>query len=156
MTGKWDAIVIGSGIGGLACGAALAKTGHKVLLLEQHHAAGGLTQTFSRDGYSWNIGVHYIGEMGPGDGPRAVLDWLSDGRIEMAPLGETYDTLRFPDDFEVRFRRPEAAVFRAPAARSTHSSSRSPRPNRQAWQCSRSARCPGSYHACTRPGIARR
>jgi len=110
-TTKWDAIVIGSGIGGLACGAALAKTGHRILVLEQHAVAGGLTQTFSRDGYTWNVGVHYIGEMGPGDGPRAILDWLSDGRIDMAPIGETHDTLRFPGGFEIRFRRPEAALL---------------------------------------------
>ena len=28
----------------------------------------------------------------------------------MAPVGETHDTLRFPDGFEIRFRRPEAAL----------------------------------------------
>ena len=33
---QWDAIVIGSGIGGMAARAALSRVGHKVLLLEQH------------------------------------------------------------------------------------------------------------------------
>ena len=33
---NFDAIVIGSGIGGLACATALTKTGHQVLMLEQH------------------------------------------------------------------------------------------------------------------------
>jgi phytoene dehydrogenase-like protein len=107
---KWDAIVIGSGIGGLACAAALAKSGRRVLVLEQHTVAGGLTQTFSREGYTWNVGVHYLGEMGPGDRPRAILDWLADGRIDMAPVGETHDTMHFPGGFEVRFCRPEAAL----------------------------------------------
>ena len=37
-----DAIVIGSGIGGLTTAAILAKAGRKVLVLEQHDQAGGL------------------------------------------------------------------------------------------------------------------
>jgi all-trans-retinol 13,14-reductase len=39
-----------------------------------------------------------------------VLDWLSDGAIEMAPLGAVYDTVRFPGDFEFQYSRPEAAL----------------------------------------------
>jgi glycine/D-amino acid oxidase-like deaminating enzyme len=46
MSAAWDAVVIGSGIGGLACAAALTKAGRQVLVLEQHSVAGGLTQTF--------------------------------------------------------------------------------------------------------------
>ena len=45
--GQWDAIVIGSGIGGLACAAALARMGQKILVVEQHYVAGGLTRLFS-------------------------------------------------------------------------------------------------------------
>jgi all-trans-retinol 13,14-reductase len=61
---SWDAIVLGSGIGGLACAAALARTGYAVLVVEQHYVAGGLTQTFHRSGFRWDVGVHYLGEMG--------------------------------------------------------------------------------------------
>ena len=43
MKSAYDTIIIGSGIGGLACASALAKCGHKVLVLEQHFLAGGLT-----------------------------------------------------------------------------------------------------------------
>ena len=39
--------LIGSGMGGLACAAALAKTGHKALVLEQHYVAGELTRRFT-------------------------------------------------------------------------------------------------------------
>jgi phytoene dehydrogenase-like protein len=107
-----DAIVIGSGIGGLACAATLARTGHKVLLLEQHYLAGGLTQSFSRAGFSWNVGMHYLGQMGPGGSARRVLDWLCDEPIEMASMGAVYDTVHMPGGFEIQFSRPEAALVR--------------------------------------------
>jgi flavin-dependent dehydrogenase len=45
----FDVIVIGSGIGGLACAVAPSRSGRTVLVLEQHFVAGGLTQTFSPD-----------------------------------------------------------------------------------------------------------
>jgi all-trans-retinol 13,14-reductase len=41
-----DAIIIGSGIGGLSTAALLAKAGKKVLVLEQHDQAGGCCHTF--------------------------------------------------------------------------------------------------------------
>jgi all-trans-retinol 13,14-reductase len=107
---SWDAIVVGSGIGGLACAAALAKSGRAVLLVEQHHVAGGLTQTFSRDGFRWDVGVHYLGEMGPEGEAHAILDWLAGGAIAFASLGAVYDTVHFPGNFEVQFARPQVAL----------------------------------------------
>ena len=107
---SWDAIVIGSGMGGLACAAALAKTGHKALVLEQHYVAGGLTQTFHRSGFRWDVGVHYLGEMGPEGEARRILDWLAGGAIEFASLGAVYDIVHFPGNFEVQFPRTQAAL----------------------------------------------
>ncbi|MCG6970237.1 MAG: FAD-dependent oxidoreductase, partial [Gammaproteobacteria bacterium] len=66
MTQNQEIIVIGSGIGGLVSAAALSKYGYKVLVLEQHNVPGGFTHTFSRNYYRWDIGVHYLGQMGPG------------------------------------------------------------------------------------------
>jgi len=106
----WDAIVIGSGMGGLCCAAALAKTGHRVLVLEQHHTLGGLTQTFERGGFRFNVGMHYIGNMGPDDQAAHVLDWLSESGITMAATGPVYDTLHFPDGYEIALSRPEEAL----------------------------------------------
>ncbi|MDH4095759.1 MAG: NAD(P)/FAD-dependent oxidoreductase [Betaproteobacteria bacterium] len=103
-----DAIVIGSGIGGLACAAALAKCGRKVLVLEQHFLAGGLTQTFTREGYTWDVGLHYLGDLGPQG--KALLDWLSDGGIEIAPTDAAFDTVHFPEGFEFSYVSPPAAA----------------------------------------------
>ena len=49
--GRFDAIVVGSGIGGLAAAALLGKQGRRVLVLERHYVAGGFTHTFRRPGY---------------------------------------------------------------------------------------------------------
>jgi len=107
---SWDAVVIGSGIGGLACAAALARSGYAVSMVEQHYVAGGLTQTFHRSGFRWDVGVHYLGEMGPEGEAHAVLDWLAGGAIKFASLGAVYDTIHFPGNFTLQFARPEAAL----------------------------------------------
>ncbi|WP_156498402.1 NAD(P)-binding protein, partial [Oleiphilus sp. HI0079] len=64
VQGDFDAIVIGSGIGGLTTAAIMSKAGKRVLVLEQHYTAGGYTHSYARNGYEWDVGVHYIGEMG--------------------------------------------------------------------------------------------
>ncbi len=92
---KFDVIVIGSGIGGLVSAALLAKhAGKKVLVLERHYTAGGFTHTFTRKGFEWDVGVHYIGEV---THPKAILgkvfDDISDGQIEWEDMGEVYDTI---------------------------------------------------------------
>jgi all-trans-retinol 13,14-reductase len=105
-----DTIIIGSGIGGLACAAALAKNGHTVLVFEQHVVAGGLTSTFSRKGFTWDVGIHYLGEMGPDEQARRILDWLSNSAIRMAPTDSVYDIIHFPGDFKIAFESPAEAL----------------------------------------------
>ena len=51
-----DAIVIGSGIGGLCCGGLLAKAGKKVLILEAHTKPGGAAHGFEKNGYKFESG----------------------------------------------------------------------------------------------------
>lgn len=51
-----DAVVIGSGIGGLGIAVLLAKVGKKVLVLEQHDRAGGCCHTFSEKGFEFDVG----------------------------------------------------------------------------------------------------
>ncbi|MBL4634594.1 MAG: NAD(P)/FAD-dependent oxidoreductase [Kofleriaceae bacterium] len=100
ITASFDVIVIGSGIGGLACAALLGKhAGKKVLVLERHYTAGGFTHTFTRKGFEWDVGVHYIGEVThPKAQLRRVFDDISDGNIEWEDMGEVYDTIVIGDD----------------------------------------------------------
>jgi all-trans-retinol 13,14-reductase len=92
LEARYDAIVIGSGMGGLTAAALLAKRGGKrVLVLERHYTAGGFTHTFTRPGYEWDVGVHYIGQVGEGGAMRNAFDEVSEGRIQWARVPEIYD-----------------------------------------------------------------
>ena len=107
--GEFDVIVVGSGMGGMTTATALSRLGHKVLLLEQAQTIGGLTHSFSRDGFSWDVGLHYCGTFGHDQAAGRILDWLSGGTIEFSSLGTIYDTLHFPDGFDISVGRPADA-----------------------------------------------
>ncbi len=107
---EWDAVVIGSGSGGLASAAALAKLNRRVLVLERQHALGGSTTSFSRNGFKWDVGLHYLSEAGPGLDAVATLAWLCDGPVDVFEYGDTYDVVHLPDGFEFGFMRPEAGL----------------------------------------------
>lgn len=91
-TQKWDAIVIGSGLGGMTAASLLARAGKKVLILERHYAPGGFTHTFKRKGFEWDVGVHYVGQM---DDPKSILrkcfDYVTERNLKWAPMGNVYD-----------------------------------------------------------------
>lgn len=94
----WDAIIIGSGIGGMTAAKLLGDAGKKVLILEKHYVAGGFTHVFKRPGYEWDVGIHYIGEVHrPGSVIRRVFDDLTNKELKWADMGEVYDRIVFPD-----------------------------------------------------------
>jgi all-trans-retinol 13,14-reductase len=90
---QWDAIVIGSGIGGLTAAVLLGRHGGKrVLVLERHYAAGGFTHTFRRPGYEWDVGLHYIGQMQDEASPvKRAFDCVTAGKVEWKAMPEVYD-----------------------------------------------------------------
>jgi all-trans-retinol 13,14-reductase len=102
----WDAIVVGSGLGGLTTAAYLTGNGLRTLVLEQYDVVGGSSHVFRRKrAFEFDVGVHYLGDCGPGGRLAGILRGVGlDGRIEFLPMDpEGFDTLVFPDlTFRVR------------------------------------------------------
>lgn len=63
MTNRYNILVIGSGLGGLLCGAILAKKGLSVCVLEKNKVIGGNLQNFVRKGCVFNTGMHFLGAL---------------------------------------------------------------------------------------------
>jgi all-trans-retinol 13,14-reductase len=101
--GPWDYLVIGSGMGGMTAAALLSKLGKRVLVIEQHYVPGGFTHSFRRPGYSWDVGVHAVGEVTDRSFTGRLLADLTGGRLHWASLGEVYDEFLFPGDFRIDF-----------------------------------------------------
>jgi all-trans-retinol 13,14-reductase len=126
LKGPYDALVIGSGIGGLTTAALLSELGWRVAVLEQHYTAGGATHSYDRNGYEWDVGVHYIGDMGAATMSRRLMDFLTQGQLAWAPMDAHYDrffigdrtydavagSAEFRDNLLLHFPREAAAIDR--------------------------------------------
>lgn len=86
---KADVVVIGSGVGGLSCGALLARYGMEVVVCESHTIPGGAAHGFERGGFRFDSGPSlYSGLSSPSSNPlRHVLDAIGEDADWL-----TYDT----------------------------------------------------------------
>ncbi len=73
---EFDNIIIGSGAGALSAAICLARSGQKVLVLEQHDVPGGWCHSFYVGGQRFSPGVHYIGQLGEGQSTRMLYEGL--------------------------------------------------------------------------------
>jgi phytoene dehydrogenase-like protein len=94
----FDAIVIGSGIGALTFASIMAQRREwRVLVLERHFRIGGFTHTFTRPGgWSWDVGLHYVGEMGERMMGRRLFDLITNGGVKWSPLPDEFDVFEYP------------------------------------------------------------
>ena len=88
-----DAIVIGSGIGGLTCAGLLSRCGKTVLVLEQHDRAGGCTHTYKSKGFEFDIGIHYVGNIEEGSMNRCLIDLITDHQLNWVEIDKNFDAI---------------------------------------------------------------
>src|SRR6266542_3877977 len=70
---SYDAVVIGSGLGGVSAAALLAKHGYKTLVAEQGEGVGGLAHAFKRDDYTFDSAIRVLAE---GEMVEGLLEYL--------------------------------------------------------------------------------
>lgn len=111
---KPDAIVIGSGIGGLAISSILAqKKGWRVQLLEANTVPGGCTHCHELDGFEFNSGIDSIGDMDPRVGRglfRQTIDYITGGQLEWARMPDLHEVCGFGDDRYDWFSSPQKNI----------------------------------------------
>ena len=97
---KYDVVIIGSGLGGLVCGAILSREGYRVLILEKNKQIGGNLQIFSRDKRIFDTGIHYIGGLGKGENLYRYFQFLGImDDLKIRPLNKDgFDIITFEGD----------------------------------------------------------
>jgi prolycopene isomerase len=68
---RYDAVVIGTGVGGVVAAAMLTKAGLSVIALERRHRVGGALSSQSRDGFKMDRHGHLLSR-----GARGPFGWL--------------------------------------------------------------------------------
>jgi all-trans-retinol 13,14-reductase len=116
MSGNFDAIVIGSGLGGLTAGALFARAGHRVLVLERNQHFGGAATVYRHGGLAIEASLHEIDGLDAGDPKGPILRALGlDRDIPFVDVGDLHE-VRSPL-FEQPFVMPHGlAAARAATA----------------------------------------
>ncbi|MEZ6046506.1 MAG: NAD(P)/FAD-dependent oxidoreductase [Planctomycetaceae bacterium] len=96
---KYDTIIIGAGLSGLAAGIRLAYYDQNVLILEKHTTIGGLNSFYRLRGRNYDVGLH------------AITNYAAPG-TKTGPLAKLLKQLRLRwDDFNLTPQKGSAVVF---------------------------------------------
>jgi all-trans-retinol 13,14-reductase len=96
----FDVLVIGSGMGGLACADILGREGFRVCILEKNMQIGGSLQTYVRDKVIFDSGVHYLGGLSKGQNLYQIfkyLDIVDKLKLQQQDL-DAFDKILIEDD----------------------------------------------------------
>ncbi len=96
---KTDYLILGSGLSALVFGSLMAKSGHKVQILEVHEHPGGFGHTFTMaKKYKFNAQLHYVWDCGEGHTVNRVLKKLNlDQDVTFTRYDpEGFDHMRMP------------------------------------------------------------
>jgi len=95
--GQFDAVIIGSGLGGLSCAAAFARQGFKPLVLEKHDKPGGYATSFKRPGgFEFDVSLHST-TVGERKGLHNLIPGFPEiTEVEFVPHPNLYRAI-FPD-----------------------------------------------------------
>lgn len=102
----YDVIIVGTGMGGLAASAVLAKNGKKVLAVEQSHTAGGFATSFVRGRFEFEVSLHELCGFGRYDLPfgpvRGLFDYLGiSDKIEWVDIPDAYRLITLDKKYDV-------------------------------------------------------
>ena len=107
----YPTVIIGAGLGGLCCGAYLAKEGIPVTLVEQHDIPGGYATAFDRAGGKFTFEVSLHGTAINNNSTARILENVGVlKKLSLVPLPEVY-RLKSPGlDIAVPQRDPETFI----------------------------------------------
>jgi len=105
----YPTVVIGAGLGGLCCGAYLAKQGIPVTVVEQHSIPGGYATAFDRGRFTFEVSLH--GTSINNNATARILDNVGVlEKLKLVQLPEIY-RLKAPGlDIAVPQQDPEAFI----------------------------------------------
>ncbi|MCP3965849.1 MAG: NAD(P)/FAD-dependent oxidoreductase [Lentisphaerae bacterium] len=98
---KYDCVIIGAGLSGLAAGIRLARAGKKVCICERHAIIGGMNSYYMREGLLLETGLHAMTNFAPQSAPGShplphLLHELDISYEELAPRPQKFSLISFP------------------------------------------------------------
>lgn len=121
---RFDAVVIGAGLGGLTAGAILAREGRKVLVIERGNSVGGAASSYKAGDLFVEGSLHVTGDpqhrLDPKHRPlgragvREAVQWIPAGALYQTRGGPLHQPFVLPDDFAAA---RDALIGRFPHAR---------------------------------------
>ncbi len=112
---RYDALVIGSGIGGLSCAASLAMFNYKVLVLEKNRFLGGSMASFTEPDtgkWKWSPGIQWVCDYSETSVDYMLLKAITGGKASFSPLDEECQIKYFPDlDYQFTFLNDKSKLL---------------------------------------------